>query len=341
MAEPIFHVQGEEQNRQDVLIGVSVVMTMVGMTFVGMRIYTRGFVVRNMGKEDWTITAAAFLTLVYLFTLIAGSKGFKFGFSGSSLTLAEMKSNLKMLICQGTICLLVTYQFIVICVVVGQCRPLHKLWDFAGTVEGTCINANLFFFMTSVYHVLMDAWILALPIKYFLSIPRPKNEKLALLFVFGLGAFSMIASIVRLQFLRQFTVSKDPFFDALPINLWSMIEINVGILCACLPTLRPLISSSTRHRTREALSKGSSKPNRKVWKRSVLEVAASPRAYSPGSSSLSKKSLKDEEMGEIPPPVPPKDVKVNQSPRRQYWDKELPAVKRDSDFAEVFIKLSQ
>lgn len=79
-----------------------------------MRIYTRGFVVRNMGKEDWTITAAAvsgsrvlesnyanpvkFLTLVYLFTLIAGSKGFKFGFSGSSLTLAEMKSNLKMVL---------------------------------------------------------------------------------------------------------------------------------------------------------------------------------------------------------------------------------------------------
>jgi hypothetical protein len=48
-------------------------------------------------------------------------------------------------LCKGTICLLATYQFIVIIVVPAQCRPLHKLWDFTGTVEGYCLNANDFY----------------------------------------------------------------------------------------------------------------------------------------------------------------------------------------------------
>lgn len=46
---------------------------------------------------------------------------------------------------------------------------------------------------------------------------------------------------MRLQSLRVFTLSNDPFYDALPINTWSMVEVNVGIVCACVPGLRPLL----------------------------------------------------------------------------------------------------
>lgn len=53
-------------------------------------------------------------------------------------------------ICMGTICLLATYQLIVIIVVPAQCRPLHKLWDFTGTVQGYCLNANDFYSGKSV-----------------------------------------------------------------------------------------------------------------------------------------------------------------------------------------------
>lgn len=60
----------------------------------------------------------------------------------------------------------------------------------------------------------------------------------------------MTAAIFRLQFLHAYTISKDPFFAIVPIHIWSMVEVNVGILCASLPTLRPLFSAAQRHRTR-------------------------------------------------------------------------------------------
>lgn len=38
--------------------------------------------------------------------------------------------------------------FVVICIIVcvAQCRPLHKMWDFTGLVEGKCINTTAFFY---------------------------------------------------------------------------------------------------------------------------------------------------------------------------------------------------
>jgi len=69
------YAPGAEQARQDVMVGVSVAMTLIGgkevprcrcekaltsqVTCVALRVYTRGFIVRNMGVEDWTMVAAA------------------------------------------------------------------------------------------------------------------------------------------------------------------------------------------------------------------------------------------------------------------------------------------
>jgi hypothetical protein len=46
--------------------------------------------------------------------------------------------------------------------------------------------------------------------------------------------------------------SKDPFFDSVPINTWSMVEINIGIWCASIPALKALFSKAVRERTQHA-----------------------------------------------------------------------------------------
>jgi hypothetical protein len=103
---------------------------------------------------------------------------------------------------------------------------------------------------TSTFNILTDFWILALPVRTLWTIHRPNREKVGLIFVFGLGIFSTIASIVRLHSIRIYTESKDPFYDAVPINLWSMIEVNIGIWCATIPALKALISKNQRERSR-------------------------------------------------------------------------------------------
>ena len=41
----------------------------------------------------------------------------------------------------------------------------------------------------------------------------------------------------------MFAQSKDPFFDGAPINMWSLIEVNLAIICSSVPGKRSLLYS--------------------------------------------------------------------------------------------------
>ena len=74
-----------------------------------------------------------------------------------------------------------------------------------------------------------------MPLNALKGIKRPGRDKIVLFIVFGIGAFSCISSMIRLYTIKVFATSKDPFYDGVPINIWSMIEINVAIICASVP----------------------------------------------------------------------------------------------------------
>ena len=48
-------------------------------------------------------------------------------------------------------------------------------------------------------------------------------------------------SVLRLQSLIHFGNSLNPTWDQTDASNWSTIEINVGIVCACLPALRKIL----------------------------------------------------------------------------------------------------
>jgi hypothetical protein len=85
-----------------------------------------------------------------------------------------------------------------------------------------------------------------------------------------------IISIVRLFTLRSAINTTDPTWDNVPTSYWTIIELNSGILCASLPTLRPLIRkvvpglhdhSEDPYKQSSALSAGNHYPLRGVGPR--------------------------------------------------------------------------
>ncbi len=52
-------------------------------------------------------------------------------------------------------------------------------------------------------------------------------------------------SIIRLFTLASAINTEDPTWDNVPTSWWSTLELNCGILCASLPTLRPLLRRAT------------------------------------------------------------------------------------------------
>ena len=54
----------------------------------------------------------------------------------------------------------------------------------------------------------------------------------------GAGVFSAAAVIVKLTYLDSFGKTKDPFFDVVNLATWSVVEEQMGIIAACVPTLK-------------------------------------------------------------------------------------------------------
>jgi hypothetical protein len=60
--------------------------------------------------------------------------------------------------------------------------------------------------------------------------------------VFALGGFTCIISILRLQSLLVFLHNTDISWHNPLAAIWSSLEVNIGILCSCLPTLKAMVS---------------------------------------------------------------------------------------------------
>ncbi|RMY43853.1 hypothetical protein D0865_10960 [Hortaea werneckii] len=152
----------------------------------------------------------------------------------------------------GTLVIIVA-QFVSTIVVVGtQCIPMATYWD--PTIEGTCININDFFYSTNIFTIITDIMIIGLPIATLWKLNCPRAQKYGIMLAFLLGGVSTIASCVRMYSIQIYTESSEPMRDAAPINTWSFIEINLGILCCSAPAIKPLFFRSQRDRSAAAIA---------------------------------------------------------------------------------------
>ncbi|OLN97091.1 hypothetical protein CCHL11_02148 [Colletotrichum chlorophyti] len=273
-----------DQERQNSLIIVTCFFTAVSTMVVVARTFVRTVLIRKPGLDDYSMIFAMAFALGYLAEVFVG-KANHIGFPSRNLSNDNMINLLKntlaiqvtYYVCVSTIkisilcmylrfavsktfhvlcvCTIVFHMlFFIICigVTLGQCQPLHKMWDLTPTVEGVCINTTAFFYFTSGFNIVTDVWILILPIKTLTGILRPKREKVALGVIFGVGVFATITSIIRLHTIYTYTLAEDSFRESILVNIWSIIEINIGIICASVPALKPLF---TPRALREAASR--------------------------------------------------------------------------------------
>lgn len=71
---------------------------------------------------------------------------------------------------------------------------------------------------TSGFNIITDIWIIGLPVKALKGMNRPRRELLALFVIFGAGMLACIMSIIRLHSIYTFTLSAEPFRDAISVR---------------------------------------------------------------------------------------------------------------------------
>ena len=156
--------------------------------------------------------------------------------------------------------------------------------------DPTCISIETIYLASAPVNIATDLAILVLPIPMLTALLLPRRQKTILVLTFLLGAFVTVIDVVRIYVMQLAVTSLDMLprlkltsldfsYDASMALMWSAVEVNVGIICACIPTLRPLV----KRLVPEMVSEG----NHSSGQHELVEVSSSQ-----GMTSLNSRRSK-------------------------------------------------
>lgn len=124
-----------------------------------------------------------------------------------------------------------------------QCIPISMAWDqWDGLHEGFCNDIHLQGWIAAGINIVLDIWVMVLPLRNLAKLNMKLKQKLMVMSMFSVGSIVVLISSLRLYSLVHFARSKNITWDYVEAGYWSLLEIDVSIVCGCMPALRLLIS---------------------------------------------------------------------------------------------------
>ncbi|KAL9606349.1 MAG: hypothetical protein Q9179_000475 [Wetmoreana sp. 5 TL-2023] len=126
------------------------------------------------------------------------------------------------------------------------CRPFAYNWD-PSIKDFTCGDRNAAYIGAGSLNIATDLMVLCLPIPMVWNLQIPRRNKVILSAVFGMG---LLYVLERRALRRAFRLIHEQHITWTVTDplLWSMLEPCVGVTCACIPLMRPLLSRALPER---------------------------------------------------------------------------------------------
>ncbi|KAJ5481161.1 hypothetical protein N7539_007055 [Penicillium diatomitis] len=260
---------------------VNAIFTFLALVVVMLRMYARAWITYSVGVDDWLIFAALIFTIgmvavttlateswgwdrhvwdvpvVWLSTVQKLNVSFQILYSqATSLTKISILWFCRRLLGAGKKGGMQVYNWIFIIAMfvafmanvlftitsIFQCSPVKAYWTVDPQFKHHCLNEGNVLFAASVINLFTDFMTTAVPMPLIWRLKLPVRQRLAVMSIFGLGVLVTVAGSFRTAFVWQsMVVGYDRTWLSWPILITASIEINIGLICACAPALRPLV----------------------------------------------------------------------------------------------------
>jgi len=172
--------------------------------------------------------------------------------------------------CFGTLFVVNAGGFALTMLTIFQCRPVSAVFHDTGSASSHCTDIVTIFLSSAPLNLITDFAVLFLPMPILTGMRLPQKQKIILVITFSFGFFVAAVDVVRIAYLQSAAMTRlaeiqsqrhngstrhdeqtDLSWYASLSFMWSAIEVNVGIVCACVPGLKPLVSRFMPHMLRD------------------------------------------------------------------------------------------
>ncbi|KAF7924013.1 hypothetical protein BELL_0915g00030 [Botrytis elliptica] len=256
------------------IVAVMWTETVIALIAIGLRLYTKGFITRNVGFDDYLIIVSWFMLMPYTVACTAATTQ-GFGQHSSDLTIEAFANATRSEIIGQTFCIigiatskasasvfllrlavvewhkwiLYTTMFAVtsiavICALFDfiRCDPIAHVWNpyipakcWVSTEQFTAISITV-----GGTSAAADFILAALPWIILWKLNMKKKEKVLITSSMSLGIFAMVCGVIRTVNLNGLSSRSDYSYETIGLILWSSTELMITILTATIPTYRPL-----------------------------------------------------------------------------------------------------
>ena len=185
-----------------------------------------------------------------------------------------------------------------------QCWPINLAWNqWDGLHQGRCNDIHLQGWIAAAINIALDAVVMILPMKHLAALNMSLKKKVMVMSMFSVGIFVIFVSAIRLYSLIHFASTQNITWNYVDAGIWSLIEINVSIICGCMPAHRLLIV--------------------KLW----------PKMRSNLASSMNISSKKSTNVSTTDSQIPPEKVitRISYKPKARDEDNFIPLVDIDNN----------
>ncbi|KAK6599104.1 hypothetical protein H4I96_08308 [Botrytis cinerea] len=256
------------------IVAVMWTETVVALIAIGLRLYTKGFITRNVGFDDYLIIISWFMLMPYTVACTAAATQ-GFGQHSSDLTIEAFANATRSEIIGQTFCIIgiatskasasvfllrlavvewhkwVLYitmfavtGIAIICALFDfiRCDPIAHVWNpyipakcWVSTEQFTAISITVGRHLrSSRFHSRRATMDHTLEVEY------EEEGKVLITSSMSLGIFAMICGVIRTVNLNGLSSRSDYSYETIGLILWSSTELMITILTATIPTYRPL-----------------------------------------------------------------------------------------------------
>ncbi|KAL8731916.1 MAG: hypothetical protein Q9181_004127 [Wetmoreana brouardii] len=132
----------------------------------------------------------------------------------------------------------------------AQCTPSEYLWN--PTIAAKCMPPSVItgysYFVGGIdvftaYSAFTDVFLAVVPAMVFWKLQLKTKTKVGLCLLMGTTALAAICAIVKTTKLYQLANLADFTYGTVDLIIWAIVEANVIIIAACIPTLKPFVIS--------------------------------------------------------------------------------------------------
>lgn len=261
-----------QESRSDELFRSGIILSAITLPFVVLRFISRISVAQRVWWDDWAILASIIFMLasnaIPIYASFHGLGKHFYNISPQNMimickllytcqvayvihqTLPKISMLLLYLrifpsprfacITKLAIAWMICHTLVFLFIVIFQCTPISLLWSQT-TAAGKCLDRMTIVYIGAGLSIAEDLVIMFLPIHELKTLNLPRRKRIAICFVFALGSFACVTSIVRLKYVVNSFTSIDIAWNSVPVFIWSEIETYFSVICSCLICIRPLL----------------------------------------------------------------------------------------------------